>query len=415
MKNLSILFYHYRSKVNSKGLAPIYLRITINGKQAQASTGCSIELTLWDSSKGKVKGRNPSATFINNKLDNFRSEINDIVYKLEKEQKVVSSKRVISILKGEDKENMSLLELFNYQIDRMKNLPGKYEQSTIEKFAIVQKRVELFLSEHMSQEDIFLSELKRGFIKDYEYFASQKLQQITINKEIQRIKQILYVAEENDWIVKNPFRGYKPSQAKTKIVFLQPDELDRIENKVFDLDRLDLIRDFFVFSCYTGLGYAEAANLTPNDLTLPVDGFRWIDSTRIKTDRQFKVPILPKAEKIINKYSSHPLVVNRGTVLPIYSNQKVNSYLKEIADLCRVSKNLTHHVARKTFASTVLLLNDVPMDIVSKALGHSNTATTQKYYAQIMDQGMSRHFTKLRDTLSQTDNPINLKPIKNND
>jgi len=413
MNKVSILFYHYKSKANSKGLAPIYLRITVNGKQAQASTACSVELELWDSNKGKVKGRNQRSSFINNRLDDIRSEVNDIVYKLGKEHKVISAERVIKILKGDDHEDMTLMGLFDYQIDRMKSLTNKgYHPSTIEKFSIVQNRVKRFIKEHMSQEDIFLTELKRGFINAYEYFARQELQQITVNKEIQRIKQVLNIAEENDWIIKSPFRGYKPTASKINIVFLDPDELKRIEEKEFDLERLNLIRDFFIFSCYTGLAYAEAAAITEDNLTLELDGFRWIDSERIKTGRQFRVPLLPKALAIIDKYSNHPIVVNKGTLLPVYSNQKVNSYLKEIADLCRVKKKLTHHVARKTFATTVLLLNDVPMDIVSKALGHTSTVTTQKYYAQILDQGLSNQFSKLKDKLMTTDNSINFNNIK---
>ncbi|MBU2915952.1 site-specific integrase [Reichenbachiella agariperforans] len=402
MERISILFYHYKSKVNSKGLAPIYLRITINKKSSKYSTGIKIAIKDWDKAKTKIRGRSPEVNRFNNQLDSLKAQILDIVYDLEKGKIQVTPEKIITVLKGENTEEATLLSTFDRFIEGIQELEGRgYQQSTINKFIYIREHLRSFMQREMRVEDLVLSELKRGFLASYEQHFLQRVEQITVNKEIQRIKQVMNYAEEHELIKTNPFRNYRMKHVKKDIVFLTEEELKRLEEKVFHVERLEYVRDFFLFSCYTGLGYAEAEALGTFDITGMKDGFQWIEVFRKKTQLSYNIPLLPKAEELLRKYEGHPLCEIKGTLLPTYSNQKVNSYLKEIAVLCEITKKLTHHVARKTFASTVLILNDVPMDIVSKALGHSSVSITQKHYAKVRDIGMAKHFQNLKNKVNE--------------
>ncbi|MCV9388067.1 site-specific integrase [Reichenbachiella ulvae] len=402
MERINVLFYHYKSKVNSKGLAPIYLRITINGKSSKYSTGIKIPEKDWDASKNRIKGRSTEVTRYNNQLDRLRSQVLDIAYDLERKNMQVSPDKIIKALKGERIEQATLMNTFDQYISGIQKLEGRsYQQSTINKFKYIQKHLKNFLKTEMDLDDVLLSEMKKGFLSRYEQFCLQRVEQITVNKEIQRIKHVMNYAEEHELIDKNIFRNYRMKHVNKEVVFLNEDELKRLEEKEFQIERLEYVRDFFLFSCYTGLGYAESEALSVFNISQLKDGFKWIEVVRKKTQLSYSVPLLPKAEALLNKYANHPLCEIKGTLLPVYSNQKVNSYLKEIAELCGITKRLTHHVARKTFASTVLILNDVPMDIVSKALGHSNVTITQKHYAKVRDIGLAKHFQNLKNKVDE--------------
>ena len=204
----------------------------------------------------------------------------------------------------------------------------------------------------------------------------------------------------NEWLEKDPFLRHRPVKEESKeIIFLDDDELRTIEEKVFSIERLSRIKDFFIFCCYTGLAFRDVQQLTKDDITKDLDGELQINYRRQKTGKIISIPLLPKALEIIRKYKDDPISVSEGKLLPIPSNVKFNAYLKEIADLCGIEKNLTVHTARKTFATTILLLNDVPMETASELLGHYSVKMTQQLYGKIVNKKVKRDIRKLKEKL----------------
>jgi site-specific recombinase XerD len=254
--------------------------------------------------------------------------------------------------------------------------------------------------------DIPLFQLKYGFITGFEKYLKESDSIIpdrpcshnTIMKHIERLKKVFHLAVQNEWLEKDPFTQFKPSFIKKEIAYLNELELDRVENKHFSISRLDYVRDLFVFSCYTGLSYSDVYALTKENIQLGIDGEKWIITNRIKNNQQVRVPLLPKSESIIKKYEGNIRNEITGKLLPVFINQKMNSYLKEIADLCGIEKHLTFHVARHTFATTVTLNNGVPIETVSKLLGHRSVSTTQ-IYARVIDSKLSQDMRRLREVL----------------
>ena len=199
----------------------------------------------------------------------------------------------------------------------------------------------------------------------------------------------------NGWLIKDPFVNYKSKVKEVVREYLSEIEIEQLINKEFKSERLELVRDIFVFSCFTGLAYVDVKQLTLDNISIGIDGDKWIFKNRQKTDTTSKIPLLPTAQEIINKYSEHPVCKNEKRLLPILSNQKMNAYLKEIADVCEINKDLTFHIARHTFATTITLSNGVPIETVSKMLGHTNLKTTQ-HYAKILDKKISEDMMILK-------------------
>ena len=249
------------------------------------------------------------------------------------------------------------------------------------------------------RKDVKLKDLDLKFIKDLEYFfkIDLKLKQATVYRSIQRVKKIIQFAIAENYLKKDPFHLYKNKKYKTVIVYLTDEELKRLEKHTFSQVRLQQVKDLFVFCCYTGLAYTEMTTLTTNNIEVGFDGNEWIQMIRKKTNRVISIPVLPKAKEILEKYENE---------LPKISNQKFNSYLKEISALLSIDKKLTHHIARKTFATTVLLYNDVPMEIVSELLGHSNVKVTQASYAKVVQQSVSKEMKKVQSKLLENKTPL---------
>ena len=245
--------------------------------------------------------------------------------------------------------------------------------------------------------EIMLTDLNFNFILDYEYYlkTERKLQQSTLNKAIQRFRKVLSYAINQNYLQKDPFANYKQTRLKKEVVYLTTEELQSIEKYLFSQIRLEQVKDMFIFCCYTGLAYNEMAKLGPKHIIVGFDGNKWIQMTRDKTNKLISVPLLKKSTTIIEKYQNQETTY----LLPRISNQKFNSYLKEIAAIVGIEKNLTHHIARKTFATTVLLYNDVPMEIVSELLGHSKMSITQEYYGKIVQSKVSQSIASLEEKL----------------
>jgi integrase/recombinase XerD len=220
----------------------------------------------------------------------------------------------------------------------------------------------------------------------------------TVMKHIQRFRKIITLAFHIEWIEKDPFLRWKPTYEKTEREFLSENELSNLQSYDFKIERLDRVRDLFVFSCFTGISYVDIMNLTKENITIGIDGNKWIFTNRQKTKAPVKIPILNIAQELLNKYENHPITILTETLFPIISNEKVNLYLKEIADACGIRKNLTFHMARHTFATTVTLSNGVPIETVSKLLGHTKIASTQ-IYARVIEKKVSEDMQLLKDKI----------------
>ncbi len=295
-----------------------------------------------------------------------------------------------------------LMEVFNLHNLRMKKLTGiEYTQSTYSKFIEAKNHTANFIKFQYKKNDMLLESIKPNFLTDFDYYLKTEKghKQITINKSIQRVRKVIKLALAEGFLQKGPFILYKPKKYEKKISYLTSKEQKVLEKHKFAQTRLEQVRDMFVFCCYTGLTYAEMSNLTKEHLSQGFDRLQWIDMYKQKTKSKVSVPLLPKASEILLKYKVAEAYTER--LLPVISNQKFNSYLKEIAVIVRINKRLTHHIARKTFATTVLLYNDVPMEIVSELLGHSSIKITQGHYAKVVQKKVSEHVVKLSKKLNK--------------
>jgi site-specific recombinase XerD len=294
------------------------------------------------------------------------------------------------------------LEIFQNHNDKIEKLVGKdFALGTIERYCTAKKHVEAYIKLEYQVPDLPIRSIDHGFIEGFEYYlkTERNCSHNTAVKYITNFKKIVRIAFANDWIQKDPFLNWK---GRLKIVdreFLSELEIQRMLEKEIKNTRLDQVKDIFLFSCFTGLAYADVKKLSKGNVVLGIDGEKWIKIKRSKTDTRSHIPVLPTAQAIINKYSDYPAVQNGDRLLPVLSNQKMNAYLKEIADLCNINKNLTYHLARHTFATTVTLTNGVSIESVSKMLGHKSLKTTQ-HYAKILDQKVSDDMQLLRKRLN---------------
>ncbi|WZL89368.1 site-specific integrase [Salinimicrobium sp. 3283s] len=293
-----------------------------------------------------------------------------------------------------------LLDIFQEHNDRVNKLIGKdFAAGTAERYRTAKKHVEDYIKKEYKASDIPVKDVDHKFISGLEYYlkTERNCAHNSAIKYITNFKKIIRIAYANEWISRDPFNNWK---GRLKIVdreFLTKDELQVMIEKEINNDRLNLVKDIFLFCCFTGLAYADVKKLSEKEVVVGIDGNKWIKINRTKTKTRSSIPILPTAEAILEKYSSHH-DVNHKRLLPVLSNQKMNAYIKEIGDLCGINKNLTFHLARHTFATTVTLSNGVPIESVSKMLGHKNLQTTQ-HYAKILDRKISDDMAALRERL----------------
>lgn len=398
VSKLKITFFHYLYKQNSRGEAPIYCRIVLASKKQQFSTGLNLTSGLWDVESQRAKGCSIEIQVLNRQLQEIYSELIRIEKQLYDEGCTISIEEIYARYRNKSTEH-TLFEIYKERLKKIDALVGKeYTPATLKKFKEVYVHVQEYVAERFGVKDIPLKQLGYAFIKQYEEFLLERgLKPITINKIIQRLRQMITYALRCNYIQRDPFVDYKPLKERKQLVFLTQEELDKLEGYHFSQERLEQVKNIYLFSVYTGLAYNEAVNLRHDHIFRGFDGRNWITLIRQKTDREFSIPLLPQAEKLIGILAESK--EDDGYVLPRISNQKINSYLKEIAEIVGIHKKLTHHTARKTFASTVLLYHDVPIEVVSMLLGHSDIAVTQKSYAQVVNRNISNHMNLLEKRL----------------
>ncbi|MGL1885471.1 MAG: site-specific integrase [Reichenbachiella sp.] len=400
----STLFYIKPDKRSKSKDCPIFLRITVNGKRTELSINRTISPDRWDSGAGKAKGYKADVKSINELIDTISAKINRIHSNLIDNQEDFTALRIKDIFLGTDKEQKSVVEVFEHHNKQVQDQIGiDFSNSTFKRYETTLSHLKEFMMYQYKIEDIKLKELKYQFVTDLEFYLKTKrlCNHNSTLKYIRNFRKIINMAVKNDWVEKDPFIKYQVKLKETKRGYLTEDELLSIENNNFKMSRLEQVRDVFVFCCYTGMSYVDVSKLTPHDVSKGLDGEYWIFTERTKTGTSSNVPLLPKAIDIINKYKDQPNTLNTEHLLPVASNQKMNAYLKEIATLCEIEKTLTFHMARHTFATTVTLTNGVSIETVSSMLGHKNMRTTQ-IYAKVVEKKVSNDMKALKEVLKNT-------------
>ncbi|WP_345953027.1 site-specific integrase [Mucilaginibacter sp. PAMB04168] len=394
VSKLHILFFLYRSKANCKDTMPVYCRLTLNGQRKQFSSGCYLKEIDWDVKGAVQKGASIEAKHCNNRLKTIRNKLMQAYDALLKSHDDFNASDLYDQYLGNKKNERTLLGIFDFHIAQIKTLVNKdYSIATLNKFTLIRSHVCAFIKEHHRLPDYPLPSLNLGFLLDFEHFlkVDKRQNQNTVNKTIERVKKVVHIAVAHGWLKLDPFALYRKKRFVKEVVFLNSEELELLEKHPLSAT-LNKVRDLFIFSCYTGLAYHELSGLRSDHLKKDKKGWLWIEMIRQKTKRPIAVPLLPKALSIVKCYG-YPN--NEGFLFPSISNQKLNVYLKELASQAGINKHLTHHIARKTFASTVLLNNEIPMDVASFLLGHSKMSTTEDFYAKVQRERVVFHLNKL--------------------
>lgn len=398
INSFSIIFFSRKSRTNSN-LLNIYCRITINSRRAEISLKRCIPVNNWDNSKGRARGNATKIKILNNYLDVVYDKLLNCHKQLLNEDKVITANAIKARFLGFDDVHKTLRDLIEYHNT---NMVSVLKLGTMKNYYTTEKYLNRFIKEKLKTDDIYLKQLNYKFIIDFEQFlrkAKNKQGQLMLTnngvmKHLERFKKMINLAIKLEWINKNPFQKFQLKFNKYDRQYLNERELRLIEETYFSNDRLEKVKDCFIFSCYTGLSYIDLKELNKEQITRGIDNKYWIFTKREKTNETVKIPLLPKALEIINKYEKHLELSYNKKVLPVPSNQKVNVYLKEIAESCNITKNISFHVARHTFATTVMLSNGVPIETVSKLLGHTKLSTTQ-IYARVIETKISEDIENL--------------------
>lgn len=403
--NIKITFWLNKTKKNSKNLSPIYIRVLHNYDKFFKSTGIYIQASEWDKKAMRIRGASLEVNANNATLDALKIKVLQVINQLTVLGKPFNIHTIRKTLEGSETNQITLMRIYDEQLNEMRKLKGKdFAPATIIKYKNTQLRLRQFIKFRYNRKDMYLYELNYQFMSSFESFLKQKYNNSTTTcyKHYQRFTRVIHQAMHKGYIEKYPFENYKIKLPKKKIQYLTQAELDRIDQCDFKVERLNIIRDIFIFSCYTGLAYAESESLTPDNITTGIDGELWLNINRRKTKKDFQVPLFPRALEILEKYKNHPSCLKRGKCLPVPSNVKFNAYLKEIADIAGIpkSKPLVTHLARKTFASTVALTNGMNIGVLSKILGHNSIKVTLDSYGTIIDELMLRSVKELKEKLS---------------
>ena len=397
------VFFFTRKKRNNPDKLDIYIRITVNQRRAEISLKRDIPVCNWDVLRGRANGNTPNIERLNGYLEQVYGEIFNSYKQLHLERKLITANAIKLRYLGEDEQHKTLMELVSYHNSTMHITlkPG-----TVKNYATTEKYLKQFLEDKRKANDVWLIQLNYRFIVDFEQFIRtyrpKKARRTCTNngtmKHLERLMKMTNLALKLEWLDKDPFRNYKLNFIKNESNYLSQREIDLITNTTFKSETYERVKDVFLFSCYTGLSYIDVKELVPTQLLIGIDGNHWLHTKREKTNEAVKIPLLPKAKEIVEKYKRESEVSEK--LLPVLSNQKTNQYLKEIVKACGIHKHITLHTARHTFATTVTLSNGVPIETVSKLLGHTKLSTTQ-IYARVLQKKVGEDMNLLIDHYQQ--------------
>lgn len=397
---LKVLPWLYRSKINAEGKTPIYLRLTKDNQRIEIATGYFIKNADWNSRTHLVKSNAPKAKEINEQIRLMQERVAQIHQQLIADNKTFTLSVIKNKLTGKETNRSTLMNAIEYHNDLIKKGIGRnYAIGTYKAYCWFADKVRLFLKTQYNRTDIMLSELNHRFLTEFQHFLYHVLhnQVNTAQKNITQLRKVVNMCLDLDWLDKMPFKRIKSKSYTPQRDYLSADELSKILSLEIPNPRLYKIRDMFIFQCYTGVAFIDLMNLTRENVTKGIDGEDWLILYRKKTNSRSTVPLLPIAMQLINKYQSE----NRDTLFPACSNQKYNKYIKEIGSLCNIPKRISSHTGRRTFATTVTLSNGVPIETVSRMLGHCDLKTTA-IYAKVVDTKVSKDMERLKYTLAGT-------------
>ena len=406
---MKILFFVLKTKLLKNGEAPILMRITINGQYEETRIQRSVPLKLWNAAKGCSKGKDRASNELNSYLSELATRALEKYKELILEQAISTPSLILKRVFGKDTEMRTLLGAIRQEIKEMEKVVNiDYAPVTINRYKNVLKKLENSIPTFYDKEDVTFHELTPEFIKAFDLHLKTEvgLCRNTIVRYMKCFKKITNMALAKGWMKKDAFYGYKMEQDETAPVFLTYDELQTVMNKEFTIPRLALVRDIFIFACFTGLAFVDVSTLKKEDMVQDNNGDWWIRKGRIKLMHRRKassicnIPLLPVPLAILKKYENNPVCIKKGYCLPVPCNQKMNSYLKEIADFCGIKKNITTHTARHTFGTTITLANNVPLQDVSVMLGHASTRMTQ-HYARVMNASLKKSMIHVKEQLTQ--------------
>lgn len=403
MKTTHTFIVHFwlkKKSVKKDGTISIYARIRLDGNSADISTKESTRESNWCPMAERINNKVKDANLVNNVLDDISSGLKTAYRTLLQEGGFITVQAVKQRFLGEDSPLATLNDLFKYH---RKNELIKLKNGTAKNYSATEKYLQRFIKTKYRTTDVNLGQINYAFVLSFENYLrtckpllkSKPLGNNGIMKHMERFKKMTTIAYKLDCIKQDPFAFFSAKFTSYDRQYLTVDELKRIENLELKDLGLQRVKDCFIFACYTGLSYIDVKGLKPQQIAIGIDGSDWIFTKREKSKTSVNIPLLEKAKEILQKYEDMNYGKNKEVLLPVYSNQKCNAYLKEIMSKCRIDKKISFHAARHTFATTVTLANGVPLETVSKLLGHKKLSTTQ-IYARVMEKKISEDISQLR-------------------
>lgn len=387
-----ILFYVKKTRIAKNGEVPVMLRVTVNGQRAETSVNLKVPPAKWNPVAGQVIGDTRRNNELNARLDTIRMRVMQAHRQMEIDHEPISAQKVIDKYLGRsDKPVIMLMDLFREHNEKCHKLIGNgMAAGTVERYETSLKHTAAFLNYTYRKEDIPVAEVDHKFITDYEFYlkAERKCSHNSTVKYLKNFGKIVRIALANGYITKDPFANIRFKMEEVDRDFLEDHEIKTIIDKCIDIERLAQVRDAFVFCCFTGLAFSDMKGLKEEHIVRDNDGALWIRKKRQKTKNMCNIPLLDPAKTILDKYADHPCRT-KGMLLPMLCNQKYNAYLKELAAICGINKEVSSHTARHSFATSVALANGVSIENVAKMLGHSDTKMT-RHYARVLDKSIMR-------------------------
>lgn len=400
--SFAILFFIRESRVRKDGTASIEIVLTVNGERCAFSTGKRVKSCKWDKAKQQVKGKDEEAQSLNNYLKAIKAKLYQKEAELLERGFIITAEllRDAYFDKVESLKEKSLFEVFAEHNKEQEKLVGNGVSKATYWISVYTIRLlKEFVQQKYKREDLYLRELNLNFIQSFHTFLriDKGMAQNSSTKHLKLLKKIINLAVANSYMATNPFITYKVEREPVEIDFLDEEELRKIINFDTPLPRLERAKDMFLFGCFTGLSYIDIKTLAPEHFEKDSTGRIWIKKRRVKTGVLSRIPLLPIAKLILDKYKGGE------KLLPIQDPADINKYLKDIAILCDIKKRITFHTSRHTFASTVTLANNISLEVVSKMLGHTNTRMTN-HYAKLIDKCIGEQMDKLMDTFTGDSN-----------
>lgn len=399
-----VLFFLKKTRLLKNGEASVCMRITVNGTRVENNIRKSIAPALWSQAKETARGKSRRACDLNTYIEEARIKLYQIFCELEQQNRPVTAHLLQELFFGQEKpeEVRTLLGTMQEHNDQCRALVGTdYALITVRRYESCRRYLAELIRQRYGKEDLPLTEVNGELVRAFAFYLKTEkgCQQNTVIRYMKCLKKITNLARANDWMAKDPFLGIRFHEKEVVREFLTMDELQTIYRKEFPLERLTLVRDVFIFAAFTGLAFIDVQQLAPEHIVRDNNGNLWIRKPRQKTKNMCNIPLLNIPQEILRKYANHPTCRKKGVLLPVPCNQKMNSYLKEIADICMIRKNLTTHCARHSYATSVCLANGVSLENVAKMLGHSNIKMTQ-HYARVLDSSILRDMNQVQAALS---------------